>query len=132
MPPNAALPSDRSVGLLFFVALAAAAGWFAWRAHPAAWACSAASAGMLVLSLVRPATLRPLNRAWMALARWLHLAISPVILAALFFGIITPYALVMRLAGRDVMRRRFESGVHSYWNERTPPGPEGHSLDRQY
>jgi hypothetical protein len=50
----------------------------------------------------------------------------------LFFVVVTPYALVLRLAGRDALRLRPEPGRDSYWIARDPPGPAPDFLHRQF
>jgi ABC-type uncharacterized transport system permease subunit len=48
---------------------------------------------------------------------------SAVILTLLFYLVITPLGLVMRLVGEDPMRRRFEPELPSYWIRRKSAGP---------
>jgi len=55
-----------------------------------------------------------------------------VIMGVMFFAVITPVALAMRLAGRDAMRRNYDRDAASYWIPREPPGPEPGSLDKQF
>ena len=50
----------------------------------------------------------------------------------MYFGIFTPTAWVMRWAGRDALKRRFEPGVRTYWVERDPPGPDPAGLPNQF
>jgi hypothetical protein len=58
--------------------------------------------------------------------------VNPVVLTVLFFVVVTPYALVLRLAGRDALRLRPEPGRDSYWIARDPPGPAPDFLHRQF
>ena len=67
-----------------------------------AWA-SIALIGLLALAA--PATLRPFYRAWMWLGDWLQWINTRVVLSLLFYLIITPTGLVMRLFGYDPMQR---------------------------
>jgi hypothetical protein len=50
----------------------------------------------------------------------------------MFFVLFTPVAFVMRLARRDLMKRRFDRAIGSYWINRVPPGPPGESLRNQF
>ncbi|MDX2150924.1 MAG: SxtJ family membrane protein, partial [Bryobacteraceae bacterium] len=59
--------------------------------------------------------LTPLNRLWAKFGLLLHRLVSPVILAILFYGCITPIGYLMRLTGKDPLRLRFESDRQSYW-----------------
>ena len=50
----------------------------------------------------------------------------------MFFGVITPIGLLMRLAGKDLLRTKFDINADSYWIKREPPGPEKTSLKQQF
>lgn len=132
MNSSHALPSDRSFGFLFVVVFAvlAAVGWW----HDSAWApwASLFSALTLAVTMLRPTALRPLNRQWMRLAELLNRFVSPVVLGVIYFGMLTPIAWVMRLAGRDPLLRRIEPSAPSYWILREPPGPDPKNLPNQY
>jgi hypothetical protein len=86
----------------------------------------------LVVTLVKPALLTPLNRAWMKLAEILNKIVSPIVLGTMFYGVFAPIGIVMRLAGRDPMKRRFDPQARTYWEERTPPGPDPSGLPNQF
>eukprot|EP00752_Nemacystus_decipiens_P000793 g793.t1 len=97
---------------------------------PAFWASLAAV--MLVLALVRPLLLRPLNRAWFKFGLLLHKIVSPVVMGLVFFLTVTPIGLMMRLFGRRPLNLKFDPEAESYWIERTPPGPPAGSFGNQY
>ena len=59
----------------------------------------------------------------MKLGELMGRVVSPVVLGAIFFGVFTPAAAIMRLARRDAMGRRFDAAARSYWVKRDPPGP---------
>lgn len=126
------LPTNRSFGRLFVIVFALLALWSWWSGG--SWWRVWLGLGVLVLAvtLFAPALLTPLNRLWMKLAALLHRVVSPVMLGVIFFGVITPYACVMRMRGRDPLLRRFEPSSRSYWIERKPPGPDPKSLPNQF
>ena len=62
----------------------------------------------------------------------LHKVVNPVVMGLLFYATITPMALVMKLMGKDPLRRRFDPEAKSYWIERRPAGPEPQSMRRQF
>ncbi len=103
-----------------------------WRGSPRFPIALGLSAAFLLAALLAPKVLTPLNRAWMAFALLLHKVTSPIILGVLFFVLFTPVALFMRLAKRDLMKRRFEPGAGSYWIPRSPAGPPPESLRDQF
>lgn len=95
------------------------------------WAVSV-SLAFGAIALITPIMLAPLNRIWTKFGLLLHSIVSPIALAILFYGIVTPTGLAMRLLGKDPLRLRFDPIVPSYWIERTPPGPDAESLKNQF
>ncbi len=71
--------------------------------------------GILALwALVAPTSLRPVYRAWMRLALLLSRITTPLILGIVFFLVILPVALAIKVVGRDAMARRFDETTTSY------------------
>lgn len=64
--------------------------------------------------LIAPLSLQPVYRAWMKLGLLLSRITTPLILGIVFYGLILPMGLVMRLLGRDPMARRFDNAADSY------------------
>ena len=125
-------PSDRSFGLTFAVifALVGAYPWLLGGA-PRWWALGAAGA-VAALAIARPALLAPWNRWWLRLGLLLHRVVNPLILGLMFFLIITPTGLLMRLFRRHPVRARPDPAATSYWVLRAPPGPDPASMRRQF
>lgn len=90
------------------------------------------SALLCLIALLRPILLQPFNRAWLLFGNVLHRITSPIVLGAMFFGVITPVGFVRRRAARDPMRLRLDPHAATYWIERTPPGPDAGSFTRQF
>lgn len=125
-------PSNRKFGLLFtaVLLLLGAVPW-AYAGHFTAWPWIASGA-FLALTLAAPGALGPLNRLWMRFGMLLHHIISPLVLGIMFYAMIVPIGLVMRLLGKRPIPVAFEPERESYWVERTPPGPEPESLRNQF
>ena len=124
--------SDRSFGLVMatFFALVASYNW--WH-EGAAWPLHLAIASIFVAAaFLRPNFLGPLNRLWTKLGFLLGKIVSPIVLGLLFFLVVTPVGLMMRLTGKDPMRLRQDSRAGSYWIVRCPPGPSGDSMGDQF
>jgi len=60
--------------------------------------------------LVAPLSLRPVYRAWMRFGLLLSKITTPIIMGLVFYVVITPFALVLKIAGKDAMRRKFNEG----------------------
>lgn len=126
------LGSDRSFGLVFTVVFAVIGAFpLIHGLPPRVWALGIA-AGFLLVSLVRPRSLRPLNLLWFKFGLLLHGIVNPVIMGLLFFVTVTPMALALRLLGKDPLKRRLEPAATSYWIIRQPPGPAPESMKNQF
>jgi Saxitoxin biosynthesis operon protein SxtJ len=96
-----------------------------------AWAVVLAAA-FLVTSLIRPTLLGPLNQRWQRLGQLLQKITNPIVMAVLYFSTIVPFALIMRLLNRDVLRLKWDPCQTSYWIPRQPPGPRPESMKDQF
>jgi hypothetical protein len=84
-----------------------------------------------VLGLIRPSAIRWLFIGLMVLAFPIGWVVTQVMLALMFYGVITPVAALFRLKGRDPLRRRLDAEKASYWMDKeTPEDPR--TYFRQY
>jgi Saxitoxin biosynthesis operon protein SxtJ len=101
-----------------------------WRQQsPRAWGVALAVA-LIVPALVAPRVLARPYRAWMKLAEVLAWINTRILLGVVFYGVVTPIGLLMRLLKRDPMRRQLEPHGDSY-RVRCAPRPATHML-RQF
>lgn len=123
-------PSDRNFGLTMAAVLVVYSGYLRLHGRPGSIALAAALA-FAALALLRPRLLRLPNVAWTRLGSFLERIVNPIVLGLVFALVITPLALVMRLAGRDPLRRRIDRDATSYWIAREDP-PTSDSWPRQF
>ena len=124
--------SDRSFGFVFAAVFLIVA--FYPLLHAAGiriWAVVISGLFLLLAALV-PQVLAPANRLWTKFGLLLHNIVSPLALGILFFLVVTPTGLLMRLFGKDPLRLRFDPAADSYWIKRDPPGPAADSLKNQF
>ncbi len=69
---------------------------------------------LAVWGLAAPGTLKPVYRAWMKFGLLLSRVTTPIVLGVVFFLVIFPTGLAMRLCGRDPMNRQFDDEAKSY------------------
>ena len=74
----------------------------------------------LVLGLVNSKILNPLNKYWFKFGIFLGKIISPFVMNIIFFLVVTPIGLLMRLLNKDLLNLKFNNS-HSYWIEKTEP-----------
>ncbi|MFH1690366.1 MAG: SxtJ family membrane protein [Candidatus Eisenbacteria bacterium] len=113
--------SLRKFGLTMGIALAAFGGLFLWRGKPIAPYLFIVAAALLLLAVIEPKALRPIQRAWMTLAFILGWVMTRVLLVIVFYVGVTPIAVIARLTGKRFLDLRFEPDRKSYWEKRTPP-----------
>ena len=103
-------------GVFLFIAV-----WpFLWR-HEGVRLWAAVPGSLLVLiGGGAPSLLKPVYRGWMALGHALGWINTRIILGVLFYGIVTPMGVVMRLTGRDPMQRSFDPTAQTYRVLRQP------------
>lgn len=124
--------SNRSFGLVFTAFLSMVGVMPLLHGQPARiWALGAALF-FLIAALLAPRVLALPNRAWMQFGLLLGRIVSPVALSILYYGVVTPIGLCMRLMHKDPLRLKFDPAATSYWIDRTPPGPSAESLNRQF
>ena len=118
-PPPRQLRQFAGLFLVVFLGLAAWR-WFGGRED--AWAIGLAAAAVVVggLGLAFPGAVRPLYTGWMIAAFPIGWTVSRVVLATVFFVMLTPLAFVFKLAGRDHLwlRRRQRP---TYWSPKAQP-----------
>jgi hypothetical protein len=124
--------SDRSFGVVFTALFLLVGLSPLWHGRgPRYWAIVIGVA-FLAIALARPALLRPLNRLWTQFGLLLHKIVNPIVMGLLFFLILTPFGLVLRMLGKDPLRRHFDRAASSYWILRTPPGPPPGTMTQQF
>lgn len=124
--------SNRNFGLTFAAIFLIFALW-PWLRHGnevRLWALFA-SMVFILLAIFADHFLSPLNKFWFKLGLSMHAVVSPVIMLLLFYGAVTPTALVLRLLGKDLLNLKIQN-TKTYWIKRRPLGPDSGSMRNQY
>ena len=117
-------PTNQKFGLLFTFLFLSFFVYFQWKRSSDLATISASLALFFVLvTIVAPSVLTPLNRAWFALGLSLGKVVSPIVFSAIFFILITPVALITRLFGRDALLLK-KRQVSTYWADKVSIEPE--------
>jgi hypothetical protein len=122
--------SNRKFGLtLGIIAILFSIGSALVRHQPPRLWLAGLGAFLVVLALVTPSWLGPLNRLWFRFGLLLARVTNPIVMGILFFGVMTPMAWFVRLRGQDLLRLKRDSAAASYWIDReTAPTP----LEKQF
>lgn len=128
--PATNAPSDRSFGLTMAAVLLACAAYAHARGGPGIPAVIGAIV-LATVAIVYPRALHAPNLLWTRLGRAMERVVSPIVLGLLWVVVLTPIALLMRLARRDPLRRRIDREAASYWTPREEP-PAADSWSEQF
>ncbi len=124
--------SPRAFGFVFAAVFVAIALWPLWESGKIRIWAAAIAVAFFAAAIFAPGALAPLNRLWFRFGLMLHKIVSPLVMGILFFTTVTPIAILMRLAGKDPLRLKFDREARSYWIARVPPGPSPDSLRHQF
>ena len=109
--------NNKSFGILFFIIFLLVAFWpLIHSEFIRLWALGIASI-FLVLGITNSKILTPIKKAWIKLGEILGKIIAPIVMGFIYFIIITPIGLLMRLVGKDVLNLKFNKN-DSYWIKR--------------
>lgn len=76
-----------------------------------------------LITLINSNLLLPLNKFWMKFGLLLGMIISPMVLGIIFFGLLTPYGIIMRIVGRDELRLK-KKKANTNWIIRSIKSPQ--------
>lgn len=110
----------RWFGLLLLLFFGLIGALVAWRAGSLAVPSALWLAGAVLCAVyyaVRPLR-RPMYLAWMYAVYPIGWVISHLLFGTIYFLVMTPIGLLLRLWGRDLLERRFEPEAETYWVER--------------
>ncbi len=68
----------------------------------------------LILGLMNSSILSPLNKAWSRFGIFLGNFVSPIVMGVIFFLVVTPIGLIMKVLGKDILNLK-KSDIKSYW-----------------
>ena len=114
------LSSNRSFGIVFFVVFLIIALYpLNYGGDLRIWSALISSI-FLVLGILNSKILNPLNKFWFKFGIFLGKIISPLIMGIIFFLVVTPIGLIMKLLGKDLLNLKYNKNK-SYWIEKKGP-----------
>ena len=109
--------SNKSFGIIFFIVFLIIAFWpLLNNAEIRVWSIFV-SLIFLLASLIKPKILSPLNYFWLKLGKFIGILISPIVMAIIFFFVVTPVGFIMKILGKDLLNTKLKN-KSSYWIER--------------
>ncbi len=118
---NIKISSNRNFGLVFFFIFLVVSIWpLTHNESPRIWS-AIISLAFLILVLTRSKLLTPLNRLWAKFGIILGSIIAPIVMGVVFFLVITPIGLFMKIIGKDLLSIKYDKKKETYWIKRDKP-----------
>ena len=109
---------NRSFGLLFFIVFLAFALWLLIKKGEINLYLISIALIFLILGLLNSKILTPLNKSWIKLGDLLGRIIAPIVMGIVYFIILTPISLLVRLFGKDLIGMKYNNNLKTYWIKR--------------
>ncbi len=125
--------SNRVFGLVFgsvFIALAFLPT--VTGPGPLRWYLLVPAAVFWVAALFVPRVLSPFNSMWTKLGLLMHRITNPIVMAAIYYGVLTPVGLVIRISGKDLLNLRRDPAASTYWLVRHDHRPASEAMRDQF
>ena len=110
--------TNRSFGILFFLVFLGFGLWPLTKEMSPNIYLIIISVIFLILGLLNSKLLSPLNNLWIKFGEILGKVIAPIVMAVVYFLILTPIRLLVRLFGKDLIEMKFNNNIKSYWIKR--------------
>ena len=110
--------SNKSFGLLFFIVFLIIGLWPLKNGESLNYYFIIASVVFLILGLLNSKLLSPLNKSWIKLGEILGIIIAPIVMALVYFAILTPISIIVRVFGKDLLGLKFLKEKETYWIKR--------------
>ena len=110
--------SNRSFGIIFSIIFLIVSLWpILDKENIRIWSLLL-SIIFLVLGILNSKILTPLNYSWYKFGIFLGKVVSPIVMTVIFFGVITPIGLLMKILKKDLLNLKFNKNK-SYWIKRS-------------
>ena len=109
---------NRSFGLLFSAIFAGCGLWPLTNGENVIIYLIIISLTFLLLGLLNSKILSPINKAWTKFGEFLGAIIAPVIMAIVYFVVLTPISLLVRIFGKDLIGLKYSKKNDTYWIKR--------------
>jgi hypothetical protein len=122
----------RKFSLVIGIVLILLGGLSCWRSTGHYPWLFAVAITILLVGFFRPMLLKPIHKAWMTLAILMGWVVTRIILTILFYLIVTPIGLSIKLMGKDFLDLEFSDDAESYWILRKDVKKDRSDYERQF
>ena len=111
------LPSNRNFGIVFSIVFLIISLWPLLSQNDIRIWLLVISGIFLILGLINSKLLLPLNKIWFKFGILLGNFIAPIVMGIVYFMVVTPTGLIMRLLGKDLLNLK-KNNKDTYWIEK--------------
>ena len=112
------ISSNRSFGLVFFVVFLIVALWPLKHEEDIRLWSLVLSIIFFILGVLNSKLLTPLNKLWFKFGIFLGFIVSPIVMGIVYFLVVTPTGVFMRLLGKDLLKTSKVKSASTYWIKR--------------
>lgn len=110
--------TNRSFGILFFIVFSIISIWpILSGGELRLWSFIVAII-FLIMGITKSRFLTPFNIAWIKFGELLGVIISPLIMGLVYFLVVLPIGILMRVLGKDLLSLKFNKNIETYWNKK--------------
>ena len=109
------ISSNRNFGLVFFIVFMIVSLWPLTYGEPIRILLVIISMVFLILGLMNSKLLTPLNKLWFKFGMILGAIVAPIVMGLIFFLVVTPIGLIMRIMGKDLLNKKYDKKKNTYW-----------------
>jgi hypothetical protein len=110
--------NNKSFGILFFVVFLLVGLWPLIKGNEPRIMLLPIALMFLILGLTNSRILSPLNRSWVKLGELLGRIIAPIVMALVYFTVLTPISFLVKIMGKDLLKKKFSNIENTYWIKR--------------
>ena len=118
---NIKIGSNKSFGIVFFLVFLLISIYPLANNENVRYWSLIVSLIFLILGLLNSAILSPLNKLWFKFGILLGKIVSPLLMGIIFFLVVTPIGLLMKIFKKDLLNLTFNNKKKTYWIEKTEP-----------
>ena len=113
--------SNKNFGIVFSIFFLIVSLWPLMSGYPIRIWSVIISLVFLILGLMNSKILTPFNKLWFKFGITLGAIVAPIVMGFVFFLVITPIGIAMKIIGKDILNKKYDKKRKSYWIKRKDP-----------
>ena len=110
--------SEKSFGILFGIVFIIIALWPLISSGNIRFWALVVSIIFFLIAFVKPKIFKPFNKIWIKFGEILGIVIAPIVMGIVYFFVLTPTSLLVRLFGKDLLSLKLSKSLKSYWQKK--------------